>query len=168
MSKIGIFAGAFDPVHDGHIAFARKALENGLEKVYFLPEANPRMKPNVSDINERISIISKEIEHYPNFETIRLKQNNFEVQSVLTELSQMFPDDKFVFLFGDDVIEHLASWKDLDIFASQVELMIATRKHSTDKINQMLSDFKSEGLVFNYHIIELDQDISSTQIRATR
>ena len=38
------------------------------------------MKPNVSDINDRISTISKVIEQGSRFGVIHLKQNNFEVK----------------------------------------------------------------------------------------
>jgi nicotinate-nucleotide adenylyltransferase len=45
--KLGLFGGSFDPIHCGHVRTvqdARKAL--GLERVIFLPTADPPHKPN--------------------------------------------------------------------------------------------------------------------------
>ncbi|OGL30418.1 hypothetical protein A3F37_00900 [Candidatus Saccharibacteria bacterium RIFCSPHIGHO2_12_FULL_41_12] len=166
MSAIGIFTGAFDPIHSGHLAFAHKALNLSLDKIYFLPEPKPRMKPNVSDLDDRISKLNKATEQDSRLGVIKLKQNNFEVQSVLSELNQIFPDSKFVFLFGDDVLDHLANWKDLDIFAKETEFLIATRNNSIGQISNVFKDFKLQGLGFNYQIIELNEGISSTEIRS--
>jgi nicotinate-nucleotide adenylyltransferase len=51
MKKIGIFAGTFDPIHEGHVAFAQAVLADlSLDKIYFLPERQPRRKTNVGKI----------------------------------------------------------------------------------------------------------------------
>ena len=51
MARIGIYAGTFDPVHAGHVAFALQSLEAAkLDRVYFLPERRPRGKRQVKNI----------------------------------------------------------------------------------------------------------------------
>jgi nicotinate-nucleotide adenylyltransferase len=47
--NIGIYAGTFDPVHDGHIAFAKAAISKAnLDKVVIVAEKEPyRKKPKV-------------------------------------------------------------------------------------------------------------------------
>ncbi|PYJ39488.1 MAG: nicotinic acid mononucleotide adenylyltransferase, partial [Verrucomicrobia bacterium] len=43
--KIGIYGGAFDPVHHGHLILAREARETfGLEKIIFVPAAVSPLK----------------------------------------------------------------------------------------------------------------------------
>src|SRR5205823_4699093 len=43
--KIGIYGGAFDPVHHGHLILAREAREMlGLEKIIFVPAAVSPLK----------------------------------------------------------------------------------------------------------------------------
>ena len=40
MGAIGIFGGSFDPVHNGHVAIAKAAIEElSLEKLYVIPAA---------------------------------------------------------------------------------------------------------------------------------
>jgi cytidyltransferase-like protein len=56
MKHIGIYPGSFDPVHEGHFAFAKAALETGrLDTVIFLPEMKPRGKPQVTPSNHSYS-----------------------------------------------------------------------------------------------------------------
>ena len=44
--KVGLFGGSFDPIHVGHVAPVREARRRlGLDRVYFLPTAQPPHKP---------------------------------------------------------------------------------------------------------------------------
>ena len=49
--KVGIMGGTFNPIHNGHLLLAQKALEQiGLDKVLFMPSGNSYMKKNVLEI----------------------------------------------------------------------------------------------------------------------
>jgi nicotinate-nucleotide adenylyltransferase len=55
VSKLGIYGGTFDPIHNGHLILAREALEQlQLDRVVFIPAAlhrinaskqRPRLQP---------------------------------------------------------------------------------------------------------------------------
>jgi nicotinate-nucleotide adenylyltransferase len=46
MTRVGLFGGSFDPIHEGHVAAARHARAAlGLDRVVFLPTAQPPHKP---------------------------------------------------------------------------------------------------------------------------
>ena len=45
MPEIGLMGGSFNPIHRGHVALARAALDSGkVERVLFLPTGNPPHK----------------------------------------------------------------------------------------------------------------------------
>ena len=70
--KIGIMGGTFDPIHIGHLILGENAWHQfGLEKVLFMPSANPPHKPNRigrADIQERVDMVRGAIADNPHFE----------------------------------------------------------------------------------------------------
>lgn len=164
MSRIGIFPGSFDPIHEGHLAFALKALESGIDTVYFAPEQEPRKKPNVSDINKRKREIDQEIAGKENLRIITLDQKIFSVEETLPELNKLFPKDELFLLVGDDVLSNMNQWEKLEKLSKGVELVVATRSYSEKEIDKFFQE--SPRLAnFKYRIIQLSKNISSSQIR---
>ena len=126
--RIGIYAGTFDPVHAGHIAFALQALAAAdLDKVYFLPERQPRGKQGVEHFAHRLAMIKLAVQPYPQFETLDLPDINFSVRRTLPRLKQRFNGAQLVFLFGSDVLPGLQTWPDVDRLLLETELVIGLR-----------------------------------------
>ncbi len=168
MSKrIGIFAGTFDPVHDGHIAFANATLDLGLEKIMFLPEPRPRRKQGVKALEHRIAMVQLAVANYPKFGTIILEQARFTAHETLPILRAMFPGHKLVLLFGDDVVNHISSWPNVEKLVNVYELVIASRHKDISKLESTIQTLqKTTNLKFNYQIIPTDSEkITSSKIR---
>jgi nicotinate-nucleotide adenylyltransferase len=141
LSRVGIYAGTFDPVHAGHITFALQALEAaGLDKVYFLPERRPRAKHNVEHFGHRVAMLNRAIKPYPEFEVLELVDVNFSVERTLPQLQRQFADDELIFLFGSDVITDLADWPNADRLLANSELVVGLRAQDD---NQTLKDMIS-------------------------
>lgn len=167
MKKIGIFAGMFDPIHDGHVAFAHAALREGLEKIMFLPEPRPRRKQGVRALEHRVAMVQLAVANEPRFGTIVLEQARFTAHETLPVLQARFKGYKLVLLFGDDVISHIAHWPHVDALIKSTELMIATRHHDTAKLDSVLQTLQqTRNLKFNCQTIQLEQqDITSSKLR---
>ncbi len=165
MSRIGIFPGSFDPIHEGHLAFALKALDFGIDTVYFMPEQAPRKKPKISNLTDRKKVIEQAISGKEKLGLIALDQKVFSVEHTLSELDKLFPGDKLSLLIGDDVLRTIHQWEKLEELARKVELLVATRSHFEKEIDQIFSDLYRFA-DFKYQIIELNNKISSTQIRS--
>lgn len=169
--KIGIFAGTFDPVHDGHLAFARAALDHGLEKVMFLPEPRPRRKQGVKAMDHRAAMVQLAVQAEPQFGTIVLQQARFSPAETLPILQKRFKGYELVLLFGDDVIrymvDHIASWPHIEDLARSASLLIAARHEDRAELIQKLEELRTDyDLPFRYEFVEPNRkNISSSKIR---
>ena len=65
MPEIGLMGGSFNPIHCGHVALARAALESGrVERVLFLPTGNPpHKKEGLADKFDRLRMVELAVEH---------------------------------------------------------------------------------------------------------
>ncbi len=126
--RIGIYAGTFDPVHSGHIAFALQALRAvNLDKIYFLPERRPRDKQQVEHFGHRVAMLKQALKPYPEFSMLELVEVSFSVERTLPKLRQKFKDSQLVFLFGSDVAIGLAAWPNVKQLLASAELVIGLR-----------------------------------------
>lgn len=128
MSKIGIFSGAFDPVHAGHIAFALAAIqETELDEVYFLVEPQPRHKTGVTHVAHRQAMIKLAITPHPELRLLDLPDRQFAVAKTLPRLHQRFRDDHLSFLVGSDVLAHMSDWPLIERLLQDMGLVVGFR-----------------------------------------
>ena len=168
MSKrIGVFAGTFDPVHIGHLAFAQAALDAGLEKVWFLVEPRPRRKQGVHALEHRQAMVDLAIADNPRFGSIIIDQPRFTAHQTLPLLEARFKGFRIVLLFGNDVVGHMAGWPHITDLMQSVDLLVAAREADESKIvNNMKYLEKARGLHINYQVIHTDAfAVSSSKLR---
>lgn len=169
VKKIGIFAGTFDPIHEGHLAFAQAGIELGLEKVMFLPEPRPRRKQGVRALEHRIAMVQLAVASRSSLGVIELTQARFTVHETLPPLKARFPGHQLVMMFGDDVIAHIADWPHIDALVKSTELLIASRSNKIADLRLTLKTLEqTKGLKLNYQIVKLKSPnikVASTKIR---
>ncbi len=138
--RIGIYAGTFDPVHAGHVAFGLQALRaSELDKVYFLPERQPRRKRGVEHFGHRVAMIRLALQPHPQFEVLDLPDINFSVARTLPRLKKQFGRAQLVFLFGSDVVPNIQAWADADRLLKDAELVVGLRAEADrDKLHQVV------------------------------
>lgn len=138
--KIGIYAGTFDPVHSGHVAFALQAVRAAeLDKVYFLPERRPRSKPQVEHFGHRVAMLRQALKPHPQLELLELTDANFSVRRTLPELRKRFAGNQLVFLLGSDVARSIGGWPDAAGLLEGGEFIIGIRsRDSHDDIRKVV------------------------------
>jgi nicotinate-nucleotide adenylyltransferase len=138
MTRIGIYPGTFDPVHAGHIAFAREtAAQCGLDRVVLIPERRPR-KEQVTDFADRVAMLQLATKDFPELEVAELSSERFTIKETLPELQKRFGHE-LTLLFGSDVVRTLKDWPDVDQLLQAVSLAIALRgQESEADINILL------------------------------
>lgn len=127
-SRIGIYAGTFNPVHSGHIAFALQAIQaSRLDTVYFLPERQPRGKQQVEHFGHRVGMLKRALKPHPQLKVMELVDANFSVHRTLPQLQHRFAGSQLVFLFGSDIVPHLGDWPHAAQLLKESELVVGIR-----------------------------------------
>jgi nicotinate-nucleotide adenylyltransferase len=129
--KIGIYAGAFDPVHNGHIAFAvATAAVCGLDKIIFLPERQPRGKNSAVDFAHRVAMLQIATGSHTRFEVCELDTPQFSVKHTLPELQALYPGERLTLLVGSDNVRSMnpTTWPDVHHLYETTDIAIGMRK----------------------------------------
>ena len=165
MKRVGVYSGTFDPVHAGHVGFARVALELcGLERVVFLPERMPRGKAEVSDYCQRLRGVQMVVRDFRGLDVLELADEQFSAEQTLPQLQRQFADAQLVLLLGSDVVRTFAyRWPGLDKMLAQVELVVGLRQGDEHReIAALLADWPAAC----YQIIASPHpELSSSQLR---
>lgn len=128
MAKIGIFAGTFDPIHNGHIAYAQQAIAVcNLHKVVFVPEPQPRSKAHVSELSHRLAMLTLVSKNNPQFEILELDDAQFTVAKTLPVLKSLYKNYQLAMLVGSDVAAKIAAWPDVKELFASTEIIVGLR-----------------------------------------
>ncbi len=171
MKKIGILSGTFDPIHKGHVTFAKEALAQcGLEKVFFLVEPNPRRKQGVKAFEHRVAMVQLALKSEPKLASIVLEHAQFTVLETLPALQSRFYGAKIYFLMGDDMLSHFTDdqWPHIDEFVKAMHLIIGVRNHSQQNVEQQVKLIeKTRAVTMNYDTFNTSMPVpSSSRVRA--
>lgn len=131
--KIGLYGGSFDPIHNGHLILARDAMERlELDRVIFLPaHISPhKMDRPPASAEARFEMLAEAIKDEPGFSVddreIRRKGPSFTVDTV-REFQEEFPGAKLFYFIGDDNLDELHTWKEIDQLKSLVQFVVLSR-----------------------------------------
>lgn len=168
MKKIGIMGGTFDPIHVGHLMIAEAVWdEYKLEKVLFIPSANPPHKPDVlTSAKHRFNMTLLATCSNPHFEVSSIEMDrkgpSYTIDTI-KDLKKIYGDDAdFYFIIGADCIHELPTWHKIDELL-KICKFIATKRPSY-KLD--LSIIAKEFSDYNIQLLETPElEISSTDIR---
>jgi len=142
--NIGLFGGTFDPVHKGHLALARAALERcKLHRICFVPANIPPHKqkqpltpfvhrfamlalatadekafvPSMLEAPDETTPIRKERQEKPNYsiDTVRRMKQSFKTS------------DKLFLLIGMDAFADISKWHQAEALFRECEFIVAGR-----------------------------------------
>ena len=113
--KIGLFGGAFNPVHNGHMAVAYAALnEIKLDRIIFIPTGNaPHKKETQVSREDRYNMLLEIAASEEKFSVSDYEINRTEVNysaNTAEHFRTLYPDDELYFIIGDDSYNQLNTW----------------------------------------------------------
>jgi nicotinate-nucleotide adenylyltransferase len=163
----GLFGGAFDPPHNGHLALAEDAIQHfGLERLVVLPVGSAPHKLVETDPQTRLELTRAAFAERPKVEVsayeVEHEGPSFTANTVRWAAAQW---GELIVLVGLDEFGDFLQWKDPDAIVEHARLGVATRPgYSEERRDEILAELGQPERVEFFTIEPLP--ISSTQIRA--
>ena len=170
MPEIGLMGGSFNPIHRGHIALARAALESGkVERVLFLPTGNPpHKKEGLADKFDRLRMVERAVKHEPGMAVCREEIDRDGViytVDTLAALKRKMPDCTLTYLIGADTLRALSTWRRVETVIERCKFLVMMREGETrGEVIRLAGLWTSRGAQIDF-LDARKMDISSTQIR---
>ena len=118
----GLFGGAFDPPHNGHIALVQTArVHFGLERLFVFVLVVPAHRTVTLDFGSRFELAALAFEDVPGTEVVP-EEHGFTVDAVRDGRH-----GDAIFLVGADEFAGFLDWKDPNEVLEHVRLGVATR-----------------------------------------
>jgi nicotinate-nucleotide adenylyltransferase len=141
--KVGVFGGAFNPIHVGHLVVARDVAEAcGLDKVIFVVAARPPHKNGeiLIDAESRYAMAALACEGIPGFEVsdaeLTREGPSYTVDT-MRHFTRRYPGAAFI--LGQDAMEDIASWKSAALLLKTCDFIVVTRPgHDDDALIDVL------------------------------
>lgn len=158
--KVGILGGTFNPPHVGHLIIADQVCQQlDLDKLYFMPSANPphRDEKRAIDAAYRLEMVETAIQNNPYF---AIERNEIDrggksfTYDTMVQLVEQHPDTDYYFVIGGDMVEYLPKWYKIDKLINLIQFVGVNRP--------------GYATMTDYPIIWVDVplvDISSTMLR---
>lgn len=114
--RVGVFGGSFDPVHDGHLGVARRALEQvPCDELWFLPAARAVHKPGGASApaGDRRAMLELVLADEPRLELCALEleaPRPLRSLESLRRLAADWPEHRWFFVLGEDSFRALDTW----------------------------------------------------------
>jgi nicotinate-nucleotide adenylyltransferase len=173
MKRIGIMGGTFNPIHKGHLALARAAMDEFvLDEIIFIPAGMPPHKKPGEVINKehRYKMVKMAINGSSKFLMSRIELDrkgiSYAVDTFNVLKKKYGEKAKLFYVMGLDSINEILEWKKpLELF-KLCEFIVSTRPGSRIRTFKRLVRFPPlQKEVDKIHLMELKENISSSDIR---
>ena len=166
--KTGVFGGAFNPVHNGHLALAehyKKSLS--LDRIIFIPTADPPHKSSdgLIDGRDRINMLNLCVGENELVSDMEFRRDGKSYTYLtLCELKELYPDDEFYLIVGADQFFCFEKWYRFeDIMSLSTVVTAAREKNQYEKMLKFKAEHPklADVIVSEFDVV----DVSSSQIR---
>ena len=130
MVKLGVLGGTFDPIHEGHMALCREALQKGgVDGVVLLPMARPAHREADVSAADRLKMCEIAVQNEPSFHVslAGMASGVRYTTDTLGPLRKEFPGASFTFIIGADKLPSLPYWYEAEKLFSQVDFLCFPR-----------------------------------------
>jgi nicotinate-nucleotide adenylyltransferase len=135
-ARTGIFGGTFNPVHIGHLRAAEEVVEAlGLERMVFVPSADPPHKSDLADdpvasAALRLEWVELAIQGNPHFtvDPLEIERGGASYSvDTLRAIGEQIAPEKPVFTIGHDAFIEIDSWREPEALFELANFAVITR-----------------------------------------
>ncbi|MBM7554695.1 nicotinate-nucleotide adenylyltransferase [Thalassobacillus pellis] len=128
MKKVGLLGGTFDPPHLGHLIIAEevhRSLE--LDEVWLIPSHVPPHKSGpLADGKARLEMTERAVadnSHLAVSDIELEREGKSYTVHTIRQLKENYPDAKFFFIIGGDMVQYLPKWHAIDRLLEMIEFV---------------------------------------------
>jgi len=131
--RLAIFGGTFDPIHEAHLAIARRAADHfRLDRVLLVPAAHPPHKAGVTHApyEDRVRMVELACSGEPLFEVSRLEEGaarSYSIDTIEKVQARLAAGDELFFIIGADAFAEIRSWHRWKDVARAVTFLVLSR-----------------------------------------
>ncbi len=168
VKKTGIFGGAFNPVHNGHVRLAEEAVKQlKLRRLLIIPTyVSPHKHTELLPFEDRAEMCRRAFGHIPGAEVsdieVRLGGTSYSINTVRA-LKEMYPDEQLFLLIGGDMLFSFDKWYKYESLLKETRVCAVAR--DDDSLVDMMEYANEIGRV---KVLPTQAvTMSSTQVRET-
>lgn len=148
---IGLLGGSFDPIHVGHVQFARDALQQlHLSRVLFVPAGRAWQKGAAADGEHRARMVEIAICGEARFvldrRELRRQGPSYTVDTLRELRQELGPDRPLVLLIGADQLARLDTWQEWERLTDLSHLGVTDRPGCDAGLKPALARFRERHL----------------------
>ncbi len=131
--RIGLFGGAFNPIHLGHIKIAKESIKQmNLDKLIVIPSGNaPHKKETEISRKHRfnMAMLAFKDEEKVKVSDYELKREEISYSADTVEhFKMLYPNDELFFIIGDDSYNQLSTWREPQRILDASTLLVFERE----------------------------------------
>lgn len=141
VKKTGIFGGAFNPVHNGHVRLAEEAVKQlKLRRLLIIPTfVSPHKHTDLLPYEDRAEMCRRAFGHIPGAEVsdieVRLGGTSYSINTVRA-LRELYPDEQFFLLIGSDMLFSFDKWYKYESLLKETRVCAVAR--DSDSLSDMM------------------------------
>ena len=166
---IGIFCGSFNPPLYSHLFLAEMLLNEGLNKIIFVPVSSKYNKEGLIPDEHRLNMLKLICDKNDNFEVsdIEIKSDKWmRTFDTLNALQNNYPNSEIRLIIGTDNLKELYWWYEIDALLQNFKVIVLARdEDNIDEIianDSVISKYKDSFIKTNMNI---RTNLSSTYVR---
>ena len=171
-NRIGILGGTFDPVHNGHLALAKGAMEAAsLKRLIVMPaKVQPfKLGKEIAEDSHRLAMVRAAFA-----DDDRVEVSDYEIchtyisytYDTLMYLKELYPEDELFFILGTDSFLDVEYWHKGIELLEKFSFIVGSRPGYRE--NELDDKIKHYGERYHTSVIKVEDrmpDISSTMIK---